>query len=203
MDPILVVGLGNPGTEYEGTRHNIGFEVVHEVARRLKAPWRAGRGDYLIASGVMGDKKLVLAKPMTYMNNNGAAVADLIERFGASIRELLVVSDDLALPLGTIRVRAKGSDGGHNGLWSIIYQLNSDEFARVRCGIHQEAMPPKEKMAEFVLSPFEPGEEVIVKQMVVHAADAVLEFAASGISRTMNRFNRKLPQAKGDVDRVP
>ena len=202
MDPILVVGLGNPGNEYDGTRHNIGFEVADELARRFRAAWKAGRGDYFVASSGIGGRHIVLAKPLTYMNNSGTAVVDMMEKFGSSLHEVMVIADDLALPLGTIRVRAKGSSGGHNGLVSIIYQLNTDEFARVRCGIRQEAMPPKERMAEFVLSPFEPGEKSIVNEMVGRAADAVLEFAACGISQAMNKFNRRLPRSEG-ADRVP
>ncbi len=202
MDPIIVVGLGNPGTEYEGTRHNIGFEVVEELTRRFRSPVRAGRGEYLIATHQFAGRTLILAKPMTYMNNSGSAVAELLEKFGASLQELIIVADDVALPLGAIRVRAKGSDGGHNGLWSIIYQLNSDEFARVRCGVRQESMPPKDRMAEFVLSPFALGEATTVGEMIGRAADAVFEFAASGIHRTMNRFNTRSRQPEGDAGGV-
>lgn len=202
MDPIIIVGLGNPGIEYEGTRHNVGFEVVDELTRRFRARMRAGRGDYLIASHRIAGRDLLLAKPLTYMNNSGAAVADVLERSGATLQELIIVADDLALPLGTIRVRAKGSDGGHNGLASIIYQLNSDEFARVRCGIQQEVMPPKDRIVEFVLSPFEPGEAAVVKQMVGRAADAVMECVAVGVTKAMNKFNTKVHQTEGDIDSI-
>lgn len=202
MDSIIVVGLGNPGTEYEGTRHNIGFEVVDELTRRFRVPMRAGRGEYLIATHQFTGKTLILAKPLTYMNNSGTAVADLLERFRALPQELIVVADDVALPLGAIRVRAKGSDGGHNGLWSIIYQLNSDEFARIRCGVRQEAMPSKDRMADFVLSPFGPRETTTVREMIGRAADAVLEFAVNGIHRTMNRFNTRSRQPEGGTEKV-
>ncbi len=187
MDPVIVVGLGNPGSEYEGTRHNIGFEVVDELTRRFKTSLKSGRGEYLFASR----REFVLVKPLTYMNNSGTAVVEALERFESSISSLIIVADDFALPLGTIRIRTKGSDGGHNGLASIIYQLNSNEFARVRCGIQKEVMPPKHRMAEFVLSPFEPEERDKVKEMVVQAADAAVECAVSGIARAMTRFNTK------------
>jgi PTH1 family peptidyl-tRNA hydrolase len=192
VDPIIVVGLGNPGTEYEGTRHNIGFRVIDEVARRSETPIKAGRGEYQFASHSFRDKHLLLAKPLTYMNNSGDAVAELLEEYKARLDELIVVVDDLALPLGVIRVRAKGNDGGHNGLSSIIYQLNTNEFARIRCGIRQENMPAKEQMAEFVLSPFGREEREKVEAMITRAGDAVVEFAASGIARTMTKFNTRL-----------
>ena len=192
MDLTIVVGLGNPGTEYDGTRHNVGFAVVDELARRFKTVLREGRGEYLIASYRAGGKCFILAKPMTYMNNSGSAVRDLLEVCGASLDQLIVVADDIALPLGTIRARAKGSDGGHNGLYSIIYQLNSNEFSRLRCGIQPNVMPPKEGMADFVLSPFDRGERTEVMGMILRAADAVMEFGISGIARTMNKFNTVL-----------
>lgn len=192
MDPIIVVGLGNPGTEYEWTRHNVGFKVIDELARRFKTPIRAGRGEYLIASRGISGKEVVLVKPLTYMNNSGTAVSELLETYHVRLSELMLVADDFALPLGTIRVRAKGSDGGHNGLSSVIYHLNTNEFARIRCGIRRKVMPPKERMAEFVLSTFEQEEQETVKVMIAEAADAVVEFATTGIARTMNRFNTRL-----------
>ena len=192
MDPIIVVGLGNPGTEYEWTRHNVGFKVVDELSRRFKTPMKAGRGEYLFASRRIDGKKVVFAKPLTYMNNSGTAVGDLLEKYIARLEDLIIVADDFALPLGTIRVRAKGSDGGHNGLSSIIFQLNSSEFARIRCGIQQEMMLSKERMAEFVLSPFDTEERKTAEAMISRAADAVMEFVAAGIARTMNRFNTRL-----------
>lgn len=192
MDSIIVVGLGNPGTEYDGTRHNVGFEVVDELTRRLKTPLRSGRGEYLIASRRAEGKCIILAKPMTYMNNSGTAIKELLDGYGVPLDRLIVIVDDVALRLGTIRVRARGSDGGHNGLYSIIYQLNSHEFPRVRCGIRQGVMPPNNRMAEFVLSPFESVERKTVEGMIAKAADAVLEFTETGIARTMNRFNTRL-----------
>ncbi|HCV43966.1 MAG TPA: hypothetical protein DGH68_10820 [Bacteroidetes bacterium] len=126
------------------------------------------------------------------MNNSGSAVDELLEKYGVPLDELVVVVDDIALPLGSIRVRARGSDGGHNGLASIIYQLNTNEFPRIRCGVQQEMMPPKEQMSDFVLSPFETGERETVEAMISKAADAVLEFFVAGIARTMSKFNSRL-----------
>jgi PTH1 family peptidyl-tRNA hydrolase len=187
--PIIAVGLGNPGFEYEDTRHNVGFMVVDEVSVRLNSLWKPGKGEYLFSRTVVDGRELVLVKPLTYMNNSGEAVLDVLERFPTTTRNLVAIVDDLALNIGTIRVRGKGSDGGHNGLRSMIYYLNSNEFPRIRCGIKREAMPPKRERADFVLSPFDDDEKEIVETMIKNAADAVEEFVRSGIERTMSKFN--------------
>ncbi len=189
--PITVVGLGNPGSEYMKTRHNIGFMVVETLSAQFKCVWRPGQGDYLISRAEMSGKSAVFVKPLTYMNNSGEAVRDVLERFLVPISNLIVVVDDFAFELGMIRVRSKGSDGGHNGLRSIIYELNTDEFARIRCGIKKPTMPGKSEMADFVLSPFDDDEREAVTEMVGTAAEAVKEFVRSGIGRTMTKFNAK------------
>lgn len=189
METFIVVGLGNPGFEYEETRHNVGFMVVEEVSTRLGCMWKPGKGEYLFAQSSVGGKKLILVKPLTYMNNSGSAVVEVLERFPMPIANVLAVVDDVALDLGRIRIRTKGSDGGHNGLRSIIYFLNSDEFPRIRCGIRGAAMPAKRGMADFVLSPFEHDEKEAVERMIARAADAVEECARSGIARAMNVYN--------------
>jgi peptidyl-tRNA hydrolase, PTH1 family len=188
--PLVVVGLGNPGAEYEGTRHNVGFQVIDELSGRLKKRLKPANGDYLFSLCRIDAKDLVLVKPLTYMNNSGQAVVGVLERFGVPVENLIVIADDFALPLGVIRIRAKGSDGGHNGLCSVIYQLNSNEFPRVRCGIQKDTMPGKSERVAFVLSAFEPGEIEAVNVMVVRAADAASEFVRAGIARTMNLFNK-------------
>ncbi len=186
MDAVAIVGLGNPGTQYQETRHNVGFLVVNELCRRLRAPLKPGKGEYLIARTNLEGIELYIAAPMTFMNNSGTAVVGVLERYRLTARDLLVVVDDFALPLGTIRFRLKGSDGGHNGLASIIYMLNSHEFPRLRCGIGTAAMPQDSDMAPFVLSPFEAGEVPVVKDMVKRAVDACLEFARTGHARPVN-----------------
>ena len=189
MEPIVVVGLGNPGTEYAGTRHNIGFTVVDRLSGRWKRKFTPGKGEYHLAHAELLEHEIILVKPLTYMNNSGMAVADVIDRYSVPLSSLLVVVDDFALPLGTLRLRPAGSDGGHNGLASIIYQLQSDEFARLRCGIGRTGMPPGEPMAEFVLSRYDPDELETAGKMVERAADAVTEFVKGGIADAMNRFN--------------
>lgn len=186
MDAVAIVGLGNPGTHYRDTRHNVGFQVVDELCRRLRASLKPGKGEYLIAHAAMENTEVHIAAPMAFMNNSGSAVLDILERFQIPPRALLVVVDDFALPLGTIRFRLKGSDGGHNGLASIIYMLNTDEFPRLRCGIGTTAMPTKSDMAPFVLTPFEPEEVPVVRDMVLRAAEACVEFARTGHARPVN-----------------
>jgi len=190
VDRIILVGLGNPGSEYETTRHNLGFNVIDVLCGRLGKSLRSGKGEYLFASGQVGGKGILLVKPMTYMNNSGDAVEDVLSEYESSPDRLLVVCDDFDLPLGAIRIRPKGSDGGHNGLRSVIYHLMTDAFPRIRCGIRQEVMPSKHKMVDFVLSPFGEEEQETVNRMVERAADAVIEFATQGIAPAMNRFNR-------------
>ncbi|MEK7250750.1 MAG: aminoacyl-tRNA hydrolase, partial [Bacteroidota bacterium] len=170
-------------------RHNVGFMVVDEVSVRLNSLWKPGKGEYLFSRTVVDGRELVLVKPLMYMNNSGEAVLDVLERFPTPIWNIIAIVDDFALSVGTIRVRAKGSDGGHNGLRSMIYYLNANEFPRIRCGIKREAMPPKRERADFVLSPFDDDEKEIVETMIKNAADAVEEFVRSGIERTMSKFN--------------
>ena len=189
MDPVIIVGLGNPGFEYEETRHNVGFLIADVVVVKLKQKFKPGRGEYFIASGSFGGNEVVVVKPLTMMNNSGIAVVDVLERHAVSLQSLVVVLDDFAIPLGTLRLRQKGSDGGHNGLASLIYQLGSHDFGRIRCGIGREVMPPKREMAKFVLSPFDREEKPVVEEMVVRAANAVLEIVRSGFSRAMNLYN--------------
>jgi PTH1 family peptidyl-tRNA hydrolase len=187
--PIIVVGLGNPGAQYEETRHNVGFMVLRALCARLRTHLVAGRGEYNLARTSLGSQELILLEPLTYVNNSGFAVQQALEEFSTAQENLLVVVDDFALPLGTLRLRPFGSDGGHNGLGSIIFALASDRFPRLRCGIAQESPPSKEVMRFFVLSPFESGERQAAAAMIERAAEAVLGFVAEGITLAMSRFN--------------
>ena len=194
---LFVIGLGNPERRYAGTRHNIGFEVVERIAERCRFSFRPGRGEYLIARGSLEDSDLVLVKPVTYMNESGMAVRDLRDHFDAPPESMLVVCDDFQLPLGQLRLRLKGSDGGHNGLASVIYHLQSDEFPRLRCGIGSQEMPvDKQLMADFVLEKFSPVERPLVDQMEDIAADACLLALRSGMPAAMNVYNKKQPNGE-------
>ena len=186
----VIVGLGNPGAEYAGTRHNIGFEIIDSLCKRFEARMKLGDGEYLYGKIKAEDSFVYLIKPLTYMNNSGEAVADAVQQFGTKLEDLLIVCDDFQLPLGKLRLRVKGSDGGHNGLRSIIFNLQTGEFPRLRCGIAGETMPAqKSEMAQYVLSEFENSEKEFVREMTKRAADAVERFMQEGISGTMNKFN--------------
>jgi peptidyl-tRNA hydrolase, PTH1 family len=186
---ILVVGLGNPGSEYAGTRHNAGFMVVEELARRARVRFRPGKGDFWYAPTSSSEGDVILVEPATYMNQSGTAVVEALDQFALTVSDMIVVVDDFALPLGSLRIRPGGTDGGHNGLASTIYQLSTEEFARLRCGIRKEVMPPKELTAEFVLTQFDVAERPTVETMVGRAADAIQELQRSGIERAMALFN--------------
>jgi PTH1 family peptidyl-tRNA hydrolase len=187
--PFIIVGLGNPGAEYENTRHNVGYLVIEELIRRVAAKVKRGNGEYLCARAGRGNQDIVLVKPLTYMNNSGEAVAAALQDFGAPIDRLLVVVDDIALQLGRLRLRPGGSAGGHNGLGSIISTLDTTFFARLRCGIGTPEPPPGELLADFVLSSFAREEQQQVRSMIRRAGDAVMSLLESGVSRTMNMFN--------------
>lgn len=187
----LLVGLGNPEQTYFGTRHNIGFDVLDATAFRLQAAFGAGKGDFFLAKTKYKGEDVLLQKPTTYMNLSGRAVRDAMQFYKISILDTLVICDDLNLPLGAIRLRASGSDGGHNGLKSIIYETGKDAFPRLRFGIGNNY--PKGAQAGFVLSKFAASETPIVTEGVQYAADAALSFIEHGISITMTRFNRAQP----------
>ena len=187
-----IIGLGNPGKRYDGTRHNIGFEILDSIALRHRARFESGKGDYLIARITRGELPVVLIKPQTFMNESGSAVAEVVEQFGLPLENLLVVCDDFQLPLGQLRVRSNGSDGGHNGLYSIIYNLQSDQFPRLRCGI-ASSFTPKEKtlMAAYVLEPFRRDELPDVQAMIERGNNACLTVIEEGLIPAMNQYNSK------------
>lgn len=183
----LVVGLGNPGAEYRATRHNVGFEVIDELARRQGLDqWRESF-ESLTAKVTGGRETVLLAKPLTYMNESGVAVRGLIDFYKIDINKLIVAADDLDLPLGTLRLRNGGGDGGQRGVRSIIQHLGTREFARARCGIGRP--PGQMDPAAYVLRPFM-GDDIINAQiMVEHAADAVETWLTDGLELAMTRHN--------------
>ena len=189
---FLIVGLGNPGIKYAFTRHNAGFLVIDELASRSKARLREVRGQSCIARTFVAGREVILAKPLTFMNRSGIAVAALLRLFSLGRENLLVVYDDLDLPSGRIRLRASGGSGGHKGMASIIALLQSEEIARLRLGIgrpdsSEESISGSE--IDYVLSPFSPAEEKIVLEAVLKAADAVEVFLTRGLEEAMNRYN--------------
>ena len=184
----LIVGLGNIGAEYAGTRHNIGFKVLDALAEASNAVFTTARyGD--VAELKHKGRTLILLKPSTYMNLSGKAVRYWMEAEKIAPENLLVVSDDIALPFGAIRIRAKGSDGGHNGLKSIAELLGNSDYARLRFGIGGDF--PKGFQVDYVLGEWTPDERAALPGRIGTAAEAVLSFGTAGLERTMNGFNRK------------
>ncbi len=183
----LVVGLGNPGEKYRRTRHNVGFMAVDALAARSGAGRGREEPDAWIAEAVVGGEAVLLVKPLSFMNRSGAAVARLLTAHGGGPPDVIVVVDDVALELGTLRVRERGSHGGHNGLRSLIEELGSDEFPRVRVGIRKGELP--EELAEYVLSRFPEDDVLVVQEIVGWAADAVECLLREGVVAAMNRFN--------------
>jgi PTH1 family peptidyl-tRNA hydrolase len=183
----LIVGLGNPGGKYAGTRHNVGFDAVDLVAERQHLVWESSPADALVAR--WRPAGALLAKPLTFMNLSGYAVGELLRFFKIDLTDLLVVIDEVHLDLGRLRARPSGSAGGHNGLKSLIGQLGSDGFARLRIGVGRG--DARRDMADHVLARFEPEERPIIVEAVGRAADAAELFISEGIGPVMNRFNRK------------
>jgi PTH1 family peptidyl-tRNA hydrolase len=181
----LLVGLGNPGPQYRDTRHNVGFWVIDEVARRWAVTdnWRERDEALLVRKPGTG----ILAKPLTFMNLSGFAVSKLRHFFQIEPIDMLVVIDEAALPLGRLRARARGSAGGHNGLKSIIEQLGTDQFPRLRVGVGRG--DARRDLGDHVLSKFDPDERDTIQAAVLRAADAAEMFVSEGIERVMNTFN--------------
>jgi peptidyl-tRNA hydrolase, PTH1 family len=181
-----IVGLGNPGPPYRGTRHNVGFDVVDELAGRASIRFESAPAEALIAKWRRPDDAVLLVKPLTFMNLSGQAVGELARYFKIDVADLLVVVDEVHLPLGKLRARKTGSAGGHNGLKSIIAHLG-DEFARLRLGVGRGGA--QRNLADHVLSRFEKDEAAEVQRMTTRAADAAEMFITSGIEAVMNAFN--------------
>jgi PTH1 family peptidyl-tRNA hydrolase len=184
----LIVGLGNPESRYAGTRHNIGFDVVDHLARVYGGSFSSGRGNYQFAKIACPGGPLILVKPMTYMNLSGQAVIAAMNFYKIGREDVLVVCDDVNIPLGSIRIRAKGSAGGQNGLKNIILNLGSEEFARLRVGVGQERPPAS--LSSFVLSKFGEEEKKTVERVIAVCHDAVLAFASLGTEQAMTKFNQ-------------
>lgn len=183
----LLFGLGNPGQRYASTRHNLGWMLLEVVRERLGLTLTAGRGDYFAARGHLGDDRIHLVKPTTYMNLSGRAVRQYLAIERPPAPEVVVAVDDATLPLGRIRFRPRGSSGGHNGLASVEERLGTREFARLRMGCGPA--PEAEDLADFVLDDFAPAERETVQTMIARAADAFESWVREGPEWTMSRYN--------------
>ena len=185
----MIVGLGNPGREYRHTRHNVGFMVADEIATRHQLTFAMAPSqvpDAFVAKK-FGTPPLMVAKPLTFMNNSGDVVAALARYYDVAVNDLLVVVDEVALPFGRLRARARGSAGGHNGLKSVIARLGTTEFPRLRLGVGRG--DARRDLADHVLSKFEADEQSALGEFIARAADAAEMFAAEGIAKVMNVYN--------------
>ena len=185
----LIVGLGNPGEQYANTRHNLGFMVIDKLAADLGRDVKTRDCNALVLRAELEGERVVLAKPQTFMNLSGQSVGGLVAKLGIdNTQDVIVISDDLALPVGKIRIRPRGSAGGHNGLKSIIEILRSDDFIRVRLGITPDH--PIGDTVNFVLAPFSKTDlSTVVKEMVERGCDAVRSVIADGVEKAMAKYN--------------
>lgn len=188
----LVVGLGNPGVRYDGTRHNVGFEVIDRLVRRHRLTLRlwktlAETADWRVSGGD-ADQRVLLVKPLTFMNLSGNALVQLVGYYKVELVDTLVVCDDVNLPLGRLRARPGGSAGGNNGLRSVTASLGTDEYARLRIGVGRG--DERRDLADHVLSRFSPEEQPGIESAIDRAADAVETWVEDGVARVMNTFNR-------------
>lgn len=187
QEPYLIVGLGNPGTEYRLTRHNFGFMVLDALAEHWNAKLKRIKFRAIIAEDRFDGKKLVLAKPLTYMNESGRSVAPLLRYFKVPVENMLVIHDDLDLPLGTLRIRPTGSTAGQRGMESITKMIGTQDFPRMRLGINRPPgqMDPK----DYVLKNFLPNEEELKKIVIQQAIEAIECYLSDGLTAAMNRYN--------------
>ena len=182
----IIVGLGNPGREYERTRHNIGFHVTDELVRRLSGVSQRNRFRAIVRDGVLGGTKFIVAQPQMYMNLSGVPVREIVNWYKTDLDDVLIVYDDMDLPLGQLRLRADGSAGGHNGMKSIIQELGTTQFARLRIGIGRGSG----SSTAHVLSRFRPEEARAMSQTIEDAVDAILLWSERGAIEAMNIVNR-------------
>ncbi len=184
---FIVVGLGNPGNKYNGTRHNVGFDTIDLLAKEFSINVSKLKHKALLGEGKIDGTKVILVKPQTYMNLSGESVREIISWYKAPIENVVTIYDDIDLSLGKIRVRPKGSSGSHNGMKSLIYQLQSDQFPRIRIGIDKPK--PGWDLAGFVLSRFDKEERASVDESIDRAAKSAVEIIKNGVDSAMNKFN--------------
>jgi PTH1 family peptidyl-tRNA hydrolase len=187
----LLVGLGNPGYEYQSTPHNLGFMAIDRLADACGVEVAYREAQALTVSTELAGVRVVLAKPQTYMNLSGLAVARLLRNYELDPSDLLVLVDEIELPLGMLRIRPRGSAGGHKGLKSILGALEADDFTRLRLGVRPDRQV--EDYVSYLLGPFRPAEMASVREMLGQASEAVRVILSEGVQKAMNRFNRRVP----------
>jgi PTH1 family peptidyl-tRNA hydrolase len=190
-ETYLVVGLGNPGREYRENRHNVGFMLVDRLAVKLNARFTRLQSKALVASAVYMERKIILAKPQTFMNLSGQSVQGLMHFYKLPLENLLIAHDDLDLPVGAIRIRPDGGSAGQKGMASILERFGTDEFARIRLGIGR---PPGQMQApDYVLQDFSNADLTVISETLSRAAEAALEFVVNGLDAAMNKYNGIVP----------
>jgi PTH1 family peptidyl-tRNA hydrolase len=194
----VIVGLGNPGTQYDWTPHSIGFLAIDAIAERAGIRVTRPESKSLVGIGKLAGEDVALAKPQTFMNLSGGAVRMLLERYECGPEDLIVLSDEAMLPWGMLRIRERGSAGGHNGLNSIIGSLGTNEFIRIRLGVQPEH--PLGDMADYVLGVMRKPEREIAAQMAVETAEAVEMILTEGVGKAMTRFNKRVESAEKDSE---
>lgn len=192
LDTFLLIGLGNPGREYKDSRHNFGFMLVDRLCVRLNARGMKMQSKAIVISAIHEERKLILAKPQTFMNLSGQSVQGLAHFYKIPLTNMMVLSDDLDLPFGTIRIRASGGPGGQRGMASIIERLGTQDFPRLRLGIGRP--PGRMEAADYVLQDFSRADLKDLSEVLDRAADAALTFVTEGLNAAMNKFNGNLPE---------
>lgn len=183
----LIVGLGNPGDKYTFTRHNAGFLAIDYISQKHNIEIKKLKHKAMIGEGIISGKKVVLAKPQTFMNLSGESIRELVSWYKVEQKNIIVIYDDVSMPVGSLRIREKGSAGGHNGIKSIILNLNSDEFPRFKLGINEK--PSEYNLADYVLGKFTSTEQKVMFDTFEKANLAVQEFITNGIQSAMNKYN--------------
>lgn len=182
----IIVGLGNPGRKYEGTRHNVGFHTIDLLSRRLTIPVNKLKYKALVGEGHIGSERVVLVKPQTFMNLSGQSVMELVQFYKIDLKQLIVIYDDIDVKTGSLRIREKGSAGSHNGMRNIIYLLKQDEFPRIRIGVGK---PENGDLADYVLGHFSKEEVGLVSEAIERAALAVETIVGQDLQLAMNKYN--------------
>lgn len=186
---FLIAGLGNPGTEYAATRHNIGFDMVTYLGDQYHIPLRSRENKAIVGKGVIGGQKVMLAQPQTFMNLSGESIRALLDYYKTEREKLVIIYDDISLPVGQVRVRPKGSAGGHNGIKNIIQHLGTEEFARIRIGVG--AKPEGGDLVKHVLGRFSREEDGMIRDVFALAEEALLAMLNEDVANAMNRVNGK------------
>ena len=193
----IIVGLGNPTKEYAGTRHNVGFSVIYNISDAYNIPVETKKHKALIGKGIIEGEKVILAMPQTYMNLSGESVRELMDYYKCDLSDLIVIYDDISLDVGKLRIRAKGSAGGHNGIKNIIAHLGTQEFPRVRIGVGEK--PARMDLADYVLGHFPKEEAETMTTAFKDGAAAVVDMMTEGVEAAMNHFNGA---ARGEKEKL-